>query len=103
MAKPKTSLINLLYGPIEAVDLAKKVRLPSLCFTAFSATIWAIIAINGLFSPNFYGYWAIAYSVVLALVAWGLYKMRKEAAVVALARVSVRVIARVCAQLCAHA
>ena len=85
MAKPKTSLINLLYGPIEAVDLAKKVRLPSLCFTAFSATIWAIIAINGLFSPNVYGYWAIAYSVVLALVAWGLYKMRKEAAVVALA------------------
>jgi hypothetical protein len=85
VAKPKTSFINLLCGPIESVDIAKKVRLPSLCFTTFSATIWAIIAINGLFSPSGYGYWAIVYSVVLALVAWGLYKMRKEAAVVAMA------------------
>ncbi len=85
MEKKKTSLSNLLCGPIASVDIAKKVRLPSLCLTAFSATIWAIIAINGLFSPDFYGYWAIVYSVVLALVAWGLYKMRKEAAIVALA------------------
>lgn len=85
MKKPKTSLSQLLCGPIASVEMAKKVRLPSLCVTAFGAAIWAIIAMNGLFSPGVYGYWAIVYSVVLALVAWGLYKMRKEAAVVALA------------------
>ena len=84
VTKSKTSLNNLLWGPIESVALAKMVRLPSLCLTAFSAVIWAIIAVNSLFSPSPYGYWAIASAVVLFLVACGLYKMRKEAAVVAL-------------------
>ncbi len=84
MTESKTSLNNLLFAPIESVEGARKARLPSLCLAAFSATIWALIALNGLFSPGAYGYWAIAYSVVLALVAWGLYQMRKEAAVVAL-------------------
>lgn len=84
MTESKTSLNNLLFTPIESVEGAKKARLPSLCLTAFGAVIWALIALNGLYSPGAYGYWAIAYSVVLALVAWGLYQMRKEAAVVAL-------------------
>ena len=85
MVKSKASLSNLLCGPIESIDTAKKACLPALSFTAFSATIWALIAINGLFSPSSYGYWSIVYSVALGCVAWGLYKMRKEAAVVALA------------------
>lgn len=85
MVKSKTSLSNLLCGPIESLDTARKVRLPSLYLTAFGAVVWAIIAINGLFSPGPYGYWSIVYSVALGCVAWGLYKMRKEAAVVALA------------------
>jgi hypothetical protein len=55
-----------------------------LCFSALSAAVWVIIALNGLFSPSGYGYWAIFYAVILALVAWGLYKMRKEAAIVAM-------------------
>lgn len=84
MTESKTSLNNLLFAPIKSVEGTKKARLPSLCLTAFGAAIWAVIAINGLFSPSAYGYWAVAYSVVLALVAWGLYRMRKEAAIVAL-------------------
>jgi hypothetical protein len=84
VAKSKTPLINLLCGPIESITMAKKVRLPSLCLTAFGAAIWLIIAVSGLFSPGMYGHWPIVYAIVLCLVAWGLYKMRKEAAVVAL-------------------
>ena len=79
MANPKKSFNNLFFRPIESVDLAKKLRLPSLCLTLFCAVIWIINAFSGS-----YGYWAIAYSVVLSLIAWGLYNMRKEAAVVAM-------------------
>lgn len=84
MAKPKTPLINLLCGPIESIAIAEKFCMPSLCFTAFGAAIWLIIAISDLFSPSMYGHWPMFYSIILSLVAWGLYKMRKEAAVVAL-------------------
>jgi len=80
----KTSLSNRLCGPIESIESAKNARLPALVLTAFSGTIWALIAMNGLFSPSSYGYWSIVYAVALGCVAWGLYKMRKEAAVVAL-------------------
>jgi len=85
VVKSKTSLSNLLCGPIESIESAKKACLPALYLTAFGAIIWALIAINGLFSPSSYGYWAIVYSVALGCVAWGLHKMRKEAAIVALA------------------
>ncbi len=84
MTKPKTSLNNLLWGPIESLEVAQKARLPSLCLTLCGAGVWVMIAVNGLFSPSLYGYWSVLYVVVLSLVAWGLYKMRKEAAIVAL-------------------
>ena len=84
MAEPQKSINSLLWGPIESIEIARKARLPSLCLTAFGAAIWVMIAVNGLFSPSLYGYWAFFYVVVLSLVAWGLYKMRKEAAIVAL-------------------
>ena len=84
MTEPKTSLNNLLWGPIESLEGARKACLPSLCLTSCGAAIWVMIAVNGLFSPSLYGYWAFFYVVVLSLVAWGLYKMRKEAAIVAL-------------------
>ena len=84
VTKPKTSLNNLLWGPIESLEIARKARLPSLCLTALGAAIWVIIAVNGLFSTSLYGHWAFFYAVVLSLVAWGLYKLRKEAAIVAL-------------------
>jgi hypothetical protein len=84
VTKPKTSRNNRLWGPIESLEIARKARLPSLCLTACGAAIWVMIAVNSLFSPSLYGYWAFFYVVVLSLVAWGLYKMRKEAAIVAL-------------------
>ena len=84
MTKSKTSFSNLLWGPIESVDLAKMARLPSLWFTAFGAALWVIIAVFGLFTPSAYGHWAIIYAIALSLIAWGLLKMRKIAAVFAL-------------------
>ena len=84
MSESKASLSNRLCGPIESIETAKKACLPALTLTACSATIWTLIALNGLFSPSSYGYWSIVYAVALGSVAWGLYKMRKEAAVVAL-------------------
>jgi len=85
VSESKTSLSNLLCGPIGSIDTAKKACVPALSLTAFSAIIWSLIAINGFFSPSSYGYWSIVYSVTLGCVAWGLYKMRKEAAIVAMA------------------
>ncbi|MCK4508754.1 MAG: hypothetical protein KAU27_09440 [Desulfuromonadales bacterium] len=84
MAESKTSLSNLLWGPIESLEGTRKARLPSLCLTACGAAVWLMIAVNGFFSSSLYGYWAFFYVVILSLVAWGLYKMRKEAAIVAL-------------------
>lgn len=84
MAEQKTSLSDLLLGPIKSLEMAKKFRLPSLCLSALSAAFWIIMAVTGLLSPGAYGHWPIVYASVAALLAWGLYKMRKEAAVIAL-------------------
>jgi len=85
VSESKTSLSNLLCGPIGSIDTAKKACVPALSLTTFSAIIWSLIAINGFFSPSSYGYWSIVYSVTLGCVAWGLHKMRKEAAIATLA------------------
>ncbi len=84
MGEPKKSSGNLLWGPIESIETARKVRIPSLFMAAFGAAAWILIAINGLFSPSPYGHWAILYASILSLVAWGLYQMKKAAAITAL-------------------
>lgn len=56
-------------------------RLPALISATFGALIWSAIAIASLFEQSVYGNWAVAYAALFCLIAWGLYKMRREAAI----------------------
>lgn len=81
---PEVSLKIFLWGTIDSVEAAKASRIPLLFLSIFRAFLWFILTVPGLFVPNVYGYWDIAYTVLFLLISWGLYKMRKEAAVGAL-------------------
>ena len=58
-------------------------RMPSLVFSILSAFIWAIIAIITPFVQSIYGYRAIVFATITIIIAFGLYKMRREAAIAA--------------------
>ena len=81
MDTPKISLKIFLWGTIDTIEAAKASRVPLLVLSIFRASLWLFIAIPGLFIPNIYEHWDIFYAVLFVLISWGLYKMRKEAAV----------------------
>lgn len=61
-------------------------RLPALVFAGFGACLWAAIAIGTLFTAAVDQVWAsLARSVVSAVIWWGLYHMKKPAALASLA------------------
>ena len=83
MNKPKASIRNLVWPPIETEETARLARMPSLVFAVFGAFIWFVIAIITPFQQSIYGYWAIVSAIIFVLIAFGLYKMRREAAIAA--------------------
>jgi hypothetical protein len=81
MGKPKVSVKNLIWFPLQTEDAARLARMPALVFAALGAAIWSIIAIVRLFTPSTYGSWAIFYAILSILISWGLFRMRREAAI----------------------
>jgi hypothetical protein len=72
---------NFLCNSLETTETARTMRLAALILTAFGALIWSVIAVASLFEQSVYGNWTIAYASLFCLIAWGLYKMRREAAI----------------------
>ena len=83
MNKPKAPIQNLVWHPIETEEAARLARMPSLVFAIFGAFIWFVIAIATPFKQSIYGYWAIVSAIIFIIIAFGLYKMRREAAIAA--------------------
>ena len=81
MDERKWRLRDLIWWPIETASLAKRAALPCLIFAGFGAFIWTVIAIGGFFSESSFGHWAVLWAVLWILVAWGLHRMRPEAAI----------------------
>ena len=84
MHNSKSSIRNLVWHPIETEEAARLARMPSLVFTVFGAFIWIVIAVVTPFQQSIYGYWGIVAAIIFCLIAFGLYKMRREAAIAAL-------------------
>jgi len=83
MNKPNASIRNLVWHPIETEKAARLARMPSLVFAIFGAFIWFVIAIVTPFKQSIYGYLAIISAIIFIIIAFGLYKMRREAAIAA--------------------
>jgi hypothetical protein len=79
---PKPTIAKLFWPSIETREFARLLRVPALAFGAFSAFIWSVIAVGNLLSRSIYGNWAMVYAILFSLISWGLYKMRREAAIV---------------------
>ena len=66
---------------IDTLEKAKITRLPALLFSIFAGLIWTIIGIGGLFGESSFGNWSFLYAGIMILIAYGLFKMRREAAI----------------------
>ncbi|MDD2319644.1 MAG: hypothetical protein PHO83_06315 [Geobacteraceae bacterium] len=67
---------------MKTVEAVKTARLPALVFSIFGAFIWAVITISTVFGhKNIYGYSGFIYVALFATISFGLFKMRREAAI----------------------
>ena len=67
---------------IETTDAAKIARLPVLVLSGFSTFLWGTIAfVTILGTKSTDGYYVFLYVAIFALIAYGLFKMRREAAI----------------------
>lgn len=67
---------------MKTVEAAKTARVPALVFSIFGAIIWSVIAISTVFGhKSIYGYSAFLSLVLYTAISFGLFKMRREAAV----------------------
>ncbi len=81
MYNRKPTIAKFFWLPIETEETARRMRVPALAFGAFSTFVWFVIAVGNFFSPSIYGNWSIVNAALFGLISWGLYKMRREAAI----------------------
>ena len=80
MGERKWRRRDILWIPVETPSLARMARVGALGLAGLAAFIWTVGAFIGFFTPSIYGHWGVVYAILWILVAWGLYKMRPEAA-----------------------
>jgi len=74
--------IKELIWNIKTVEAAKTARVPALIFASFGAFIWSVITIATLIGhKSIYGYSAFFSLVLYTAISFGLFKMRREAAI----------------------
>ena len=81
VVEKKRGLKNLIWPPMNTPRKTKLVRLPALFLTVFAAFLWSVVAIAGFFSEIHNWNWTILSAILWILIALGLYKMRREAAI----------------------
>jgi hypothetical protein len=75
--------IKDLIWHIKTVDAAKIARIPALVFSIFGSFIWSVITIATVFGQkSIYGYSAFLYLVLYTAISFGLFKMRRDAAII---------------------
>lgn len=81
---------DIFWWPVETEELAKRAVFVCLIFTCYFAYTWSISSITGFFSHSAQGYFnvitdfiaAIFFPMIMILVAWGLIKIKRVAAIV---------------------
>lgn len=71
----------LFWPPVETALDTKRARIPSLGISIYCAFMWTLYTIIGFFTSSIYKGWDISYAILFTLISWGLYKMRREAAI----------------------
>lgn len=78
----KQAKIKEIIWDMKTVEATKMARVPALVFSIFGAFTWAVIAIATLSGhKSIYGYSAFLYLVLFTTISFGLFKMRREAAI----------------------
>ena len=72
---------DILWPPVDTPGLTKWARGPALTYAGLAAAWWTMASILGFFTRIIIGPWTLLYVLLWILVAWGLCKMRPEAAV----------------------
>jgi hypothetical protein len=74
--------IKELIWDFKSVKAAKTARVPALAFSIYGTFTWAVIAIATVFGHrSIYGYSVFLYLALFTTISFGLFKMRREAAI----------------------
>lgn len=89
MDEKKWRLINLIWWPVETEFLAKRAVFVCFVITCYYALTWTVSTVIEFPSPVQFGIWnimtnllpAITYPAIAILIAWGLFRMNRTAAI----------------------
>ncbi|MGC2424116.1 MAG: hypothetical protein WA666_07190 [Nitrospirota bacterium] len=93
-------LIDIIWWPVETEGQAKQAVFVCLIFTCYYAVTWITSALNNIFTVSWSGnfniitnlFSAILQPAIMILIAWGLFKIKRGAAIAAFSIYFLRII-----------